>query len=121
MKKQLKNIFFCLITALFFFNTAFAQQTRSLNLPGYDKEKLHFGFSLSVNKGDFVMYRNAVSKAPDSILTVNCKPDYGFNLGIVSDLRLYDYLTVRFLPALTFQSRILQYDNHTPATPTIPF
>ena len=121
MKKQLKNIFLICVWALFFAATAIAQQTKSLNLPGYDKEKLHFGFSLSVNQADFALYRAAATSAPDSIMSVNSMPDYGFNLGIVSDLRLHEYLTLRFLPALSFQSRILEYNIHSPSTPNVPF
>jgi hypothetical protein len=87
----------------------FAQKQKLLNLPGYDKERLHFGFSLGVNKADFVFYPAEVSVRPDSVLSVNVIPDWGFNLGIISDLRLHDYATVRFLPALTFQARSIDY------------
>ena len=121
MKKQLKSIILSSISVLFFASTASAQQTKSLNLPGYDKEKLHFGFSLSVNQADFALYRSTATTGPDSMMSVNSIPDYGFNLGIVSDLRLHEYLTLRFLPALSFQSRVLEYNIHSPSTPNIPF
>lgn len=121
MKNQVKNIIFCLLLAVFFSTVSVAQQTKSLNLPGYDREKLHFGFSLSINKADLVLYRAAATTGPDSMMTVNSKPDFGFNLGIVSDLRLHDYLTIRFLPDLSFQSRILEYHIHSASTPTVPF
>jgi hypothetical protein len=95
---------------LFFFSVEiFAQKERLLNLPSYDKEKLHFGFSLGVNKGDFVFYPADLTVKPDSVLLVNVIPDWGFNLGIISDLRMHDYATLRFLPALTFQARSIDY------------
>ncbi len=87
----------------------FAQRVKPLNLPGYDKEKLHFGFSLAINKADFALTPAAGSVKPDSVLSTQAIPDWGFNLGIVSDLRLHEYLTVRFLPALTFQGRAIEY------------
>src|SRR3974377_512977 len=90
----------------------FSQKVKQQNLPGYDKEKLHFGFSLGINKADFVINLANASTRPDSVLSVNNVPDWGFNLGIISDLRLHDYLTLRFLPALTFQSRNLEYRIH---------
>ena len=45
----------------------FAQRTKPLNLPSYDKEKLHFGFSLAVNKADFALYPAIDANRPDSI------------------------------------------------------
>lgn len=102
-----RNIFFL---SIFFVSFSLsAQKSKLLNLPGYDKETLHFGFSLGVNKADFVFYPAEESVRPDSILSVNVIPDWGFNLGIISDLRLHDYLTLRFLPALTFQARSIDY------------
>src|SRR5688572_30447176 len=106
IQKYNKSIFFLLI--LFISNSAAAQKIKPLNLPKYDREKLHFGFSLAVNKADFVLFTADVAARPDSILSVGAIPDWGFNLGIVSDLRLHDYLTLRFLPALSFQGRILE-------------
>lgn len=100
-----------IFASLLFFAASgvFAQKVKSLNLATYDKEKLHFGFSLAINKADFILTPAHESVNPDSVLSVVSKPDWGFNLGIVSDLRLHDYLTVRFLPGLTFQGRILEY------------
>ena len=112
MKKTLKNISFYFAFALFISSTASAQRVRQLNLPSYDKEKLHFGFSLAVNKAYFVLHNAPLSSRPDSVWGVQSIPDWGFNLGIVSDFRLHDYLTLRFLPALTFQGRILEYTIH---------
>ena len=111
MSLSLKNILFCTVL-FFFFLPASAQRVKPANLAGYDKEKLHFGFSLGVNKADFVLYPAANSVKPDSVLSVNSVPDWGFNLGIISDLRLHDYATLRFLPALTFQDRSLEYLIH---------
>ncbi|MEK6615065.1 MAG: porin family protein [Bacteroidota bacterium] len=95
----------------------FAQKVHLLNLPNYDKEKLHFGFSLGVNKAYFVLYPADATTNPDSILSVGSIPDWGFNLGIISDLRLYDYATLRFMPALTFQDRALEYQIDSTTVP----
>ena len=109
MEKLQKNIFSCIFISVLFFTNSYSQKVKPQNLPSYDKEKLHFGFSLGVNKAYFVLYPASASIKPDSILSVEAIPDWGFNLGIISDLRLHDYATLRFLPALTFQSRTIQY------------
>lgn len=102
------RIFFFLLL-LHLAGAGFGQSVKSLNLAGYDKEKLHFGFSLGVNKADFVLTPANAANKPDSVLSTQAIPDWGFNLGIVSDLRLHDYLTIRFLPSLTFQGRAIEY------------
>lgn len=99
------SIVYCLLSSVY----CSAQIIKPLNLSGYDREKLHFGFSLAVNKAYFVLYPADAATKPDSILSVESTPDWGFNLGIVSDLRLHDYATLRFLPALTFQDRGIEY------------
>lgn len=95
----------------------FAQRIRQQNLPSYDNKKLHFGFTLGVNKADFILNQKIRTGIPDSILGINTRSDYGFNLGIISDLRLHQYLTLRFVPMLSFQTRNLLYDIH-PASAT---
>ncbi len=108
MHTLLKNIFFSFVV-LSISLEASAQKIKPLNLQNYDREKLHFGFSIGVNKAYFVLYPADATTKPDSILSVESIPDWGFNLGIVSDLRLHDYATLRFLPALTFQDRAIEY------------
>jgi hypothetical protein len=109
MKNTVKYISVSCIFLFILSFSGFAQKVKPLNLPGYDKEKLHFGFSLAVNKADFVLYPATAATKPDSVLSVESIPDWGFNLGIVSDLRLHDYVTLRFLPALSFQGRVVEY------------
>jgi hypothetical protein len=106
-------IAYCLLPTAF----CFAQKVKILNLPGYDKEKLHFGFSLGINKAYFVLFPETPPTKPDSMLSVDAIPDLGFNLGIISDLRLHDYATLRFLPALTFQDRGIEYQIDSTSVP----
>jgi len=111
-----------ILCSAFFFslNFSFAQRSKQLNLPNYDHEKLHFGFSLGFNKADFVVFPQDNASKPDSVWSIDNRPELGFNLGIISDLRIHDYATLRFLPALSFQERIIQYKIH-PTNATSPF
>jgi len=78
------------------------------NLPKYENEVLHFGFSLSINSTNFIV-NEPIIPYTDSVRSVLPSPQLGFNLGIVSDVRLQRYLTVRFLPDLSFAERNLTY------------
>ncbi|MCC7051265.1 MAG: PorT family protein, partial [Bacteroidia bacterium] len=51
-----------------------------------------------------VKYTNQI-KAYDSLMAVVAKPSGGFNIGIVTNLRLGTFFDLRFIPQLTFSER----------------
>ena len=114
MKTKFPNAKWLLISGCWLLSAGFcsAQRVKQLNLPNYDHETLHFGFSLGFNKADFVVFPENNANKPDSVWSIDNRPELGFNLGIISDLKIHDYATLRFLPALTFQERILQFKIH---------
>ena len=79
------------------------------NLVRYDFKKIHFGFSLGINALNFNIKKNDDFLANDSLLSMLSKDQKGFNLGIVSNLRLGKYTDLRFIPTLVFGERILNY------------
>lgn len=98
------SIFFLLITSV-----GFAQKPRIQNLPKYDIKPYHFGFALCANKMDFSFKPVENFKELDSIFVIDPQPQWGFNIGIVSNLRLGQSFDLRFLPTLSFGDRILNY------------
>ncbi|TND09321.1 MAG: protein-translocating porin PorT [Bacteroidetes bacterium] len=106
----LKRIFI-LLAFLAAFTSAYAQgKVRPQNRPDYYSEKLHFGFFLGINKTNFVVTPvDTLKQVSDSLKTILSAPETGFNLGIVSELRLAEYLTLRFVPDLAFGQRNLEY------------
>jgi len=79
------------------------------NLPKFDMRPYHFGFTLCVNKMDFAIHPVPDFKSLDSVFVVQSTPQWGFNIGIVSDLRIGEYGDLRFIPTLSFGDRILDY------------
>lgn len=86
-----------------------AQNLKIQNLPSYDLKRLHFGFVLGVNEMNFAVKRVPDYRLFDSLLIVQPEPQWGFHIGIVSDLRLHEYFNLRFIPSLSFGDRILHY------------
>jgi hypothetical protein len=85
------------------------------NLPKYDLAPYHFGFVLAVNQMDFTVHRVPDYKPLDSLRSIISVPQWGFNIGIISNLRLATYLDLRFVPTLSFGSRQINYtiaQNH---------
>jgi hypothetical protein len=95
---------------LFVFAAIFtsAQEQRG-NLPSYYKARMHFGFTLGVNRANFIIHPAPHFERFDTLKSVVSIPKYGFNLGIVSELMLHQYVTLRFIPNLSFAERNLQY------------
>ncbi|HOZ41284.1 MAG TPA: outer membrane beta-barrel protein [Flavobacteriales bacterium] len=83
------------------------------NLPNFDLRRFHFGFLLSYNTSDFYTRLNTRAPFTDSLLVLDHLKQPGFNLGIVASLNMTDHLSLRFLPTLSFQERILQYQFRT--------
>jgi hypothetical protein len=96
------------IALLFACVSSHAQEERG-NLNNYYKETLHFGFTLGVNRTNFIIHPAPHFETFDTLKWVRSKPKTGFNLGIVSELRLHEYITLRFVPNLSFAERSLEY------------
>ncbi|MDO9510352.1 MAG: porin family protein [Bacteroidales bacterium] len=93
------------------------------NLPKFDLEIKHFGFYLGYNQMSFIIrpiegFQDRVwtkFEMPDlvadsaRILGIESASVPGFTIGIVSNLRLSNYLDLRFLPGLQFGERQLLY------------
>ncbi|MCQ2279689.1 MAG: PorT family protein [Bacteroidales bacterium] len=80
------------------------------NLQKYDNQLFHFGFMLGYNQFDFTIRSdNDLSKYYDSLMVVNTAAMSGFNLGIVTNLRLGKYFDLRFIPGLSFGDRVVRY------------
>ena len=111
MKKSiLYHILFICIVVIAAPGISIAQKHPHIeNQPKYDLKPYHFGFLLCINQMDFAVRTNPNFNPKDTLLTIESAPQYGFNIGIVSNLRLGEYTDLRFLPTLSFGERMLDY------------
>lgn len=106
MKLSIKYI----LTVIIVFATTIAKaQEQRGNLANYYDATLHFGFTIGINRANFIIHPAEHFERFDSLKSVTSAPKFGFNLGIVSELRLHKYITLRFVPNLSFVERDLQY------------
>ncbi len=84
------------------------------NLANFDLRRLHFGFLLSYNTGDLFIKLKPDAPFADSLLVLDHIKQPGFNLGIVASLNVNKNFSVRVLPTLSFQERMLQYQFRKP-------
>ena len=107
---KLPNIFFLIALLLCVSFNSFGQRHKKpQNLPRYDFKKIHFGFTLGINSLNFNINKNNNFLNNDTLLSMLSEDQKGFNLGIVSNLRLGKYTDLRFIPTLVFGERILNY------------
>ncbi|MBK7852919.1 MAG: PorT family protein [Bacteroidetes bacterium] len=100
-----------ILPLLFFWMNTQAQMDRNpINLPKYDHQAIHFGFTLGLNATNFKVQLVPNFKTTDSIYVVESSAVTGLNLGIVSNLRIGEHWDLRFIPALSFAQRNLYYD-----------
>ena len=100
------------------------------NLPNYDYAPYHFGFVLALNQMHFTIdpidnlheksFSTEVAQDVNPAITgldvdsmnvygIDYKPEYGFTVGIVGNLRLGQYFDLRFIPSLAFGERVISY------------
>lgn len=100
-------------------SSSFAQKANRLfgkdpiiNLENFQQQRLYFGFYLGFNSYDFKIDYKTVSE------DIQTKKNTGFNVGLVADLRLHEYVNLRFEPGLYYTKRDLQYpESYFPTTP----
>ncbi|MCW4468727.1 PorT family protein [Flavobacterium sp. MFBS3-15] len=75
-----------------------------INLENFDKQRVHWGYFLGFNSYDFKFDYKA-----NPGIDIQVKQTTGFNVGLVGNLRLFEYLDLRFEPGLYYTQRNLIY------------
>lgn len=113
MRKPILIIFLLLFTL-----SVFSQVEHPRNLTSFDLKRIHFGFTVGLNLMDMGFTRN-YDYQPENSREEFRYADLsylqpGFQVSIVSDLRLNKNWNLRFLPGISFGSREIwfyDYDN----------
>lgn len=89
---------------------------RLINLPTFDKKPVHYGYFLGLNQYDFKFeyIQNYYKELMLKDIAVEQKK--GFSVGLIGDVRINDYLNLRFEPGLFYNSRDLIYPEYVEFT-----
>ncbi len=107
--KKASSILFLLITLQSFaqFGKSVFSKDPIINLENFDKQRVHWGYFLGFSSFDFKTdYKTAGND-------IDVKGQTGFNVGLVGNLRLHEYIDLRFEPGLYYASRTLTYSGFT--------
>lgn len=81
----------------------FFSKEKIKNLENFDKNRWSWGYFLGFNSYDFKFdYKD---QAKDILV----KKNIGFNVGLIGDLRINDYIDLRFEPGVVFANRELTF------------
>ena len=104
------------IVVFFFLSTllnGYAQRSKNIfskdpiiNLENVLKQRIYYGFFSGFNSYDFKIDYKTVG--PDVLV----KKTTGFNVGIIADLKLQEYISLRFEPGLYITKRFLNYPSN---------
>ena len=80
------------------------------NYLDFNKRNYYFGITLAYNKSDYRIFKskNFLPGANDSIAAIEGIKGPGFNLQIVSNLKIGENFDIRFLPGFSFAERRIE-------------
>ncbi len=79
------------------------------NFLEFNQKPYYFGITLGTNSSSFKPFRSKEFLLSDDIRVVESVKGPGFNLGIVTNLKIGEYFDFRFLPTLSFAERNINY------------
>lgn len=91
--------------------------TGNYNFQEFDSKAYYFGITLGLNSSNYKPFRSREFLLSDSIRTVESLQGPGFNLGVVTNLKVGDYFDFRFLPTLSFAERNINYSKSSRLRP----
>jgi len=89
-----------------------AQKFRgNYNFLNYQQKPYYFGITLASNSSSFKPFRSRAFLESEDISIIESVGGPGFNLGIVTNLKIGDYFDFRLLPTLSFAERNINYSS----------
>lgn len=126
-KVVLQSTLFKILPILFVFlfsNTGdlAAQNARgNYNFLDFQQKPYYFGITLGFNRANYTVFHSRSFILNDSVKTAESISGPGFNLGIVTNLKIGQFFDFRFLPTLSFAERRLEFTpGNNPSNPDIP-
>src|SRR6478736_9327401 len=99
----MKRIILFLLITLSLTCKAQSRKEPIINLENFDKQRVYWGYFLGFNTYDFKFaYKNPTTD-------IKVESTTGFNVGLVGNARLGEYLDLRFEPGLYFNQRNLTF------------
>lgn len=99
-----------------------AQNARgNYNFLDFQQKPYYFGITLGFNRANYRIFHSKTFIRNQDVETAESVSGPGFNLGIVTNLKIGQYFDFRFLPTLSFAEKRLEFTpGNNPSDPSIP-
>ena len=104
---------FIIISLLVISKPALAQRPL-LNMPEHDDKPYYFGITFGFNTSVYQISYTSAFANTDTFKRIQPHWQPGFNLGLIGNLRLSNFIDLRFVPSLAFASKNLEYEYGYP-------
>ena len=119
IRHQLDLLRIPLVLLIILWNTGGASAQSTMNMEEHDAKPYYFGITLAGNNSNFRLFHDEIFLKQDSIMVAEPLKTFGFNLGLLGNVRLSEYFDVRFNPQLLFASKNLVYKENYPYRETV--
>ena len=110
LRRKINLIALFLLMAAFSAHAQF-QQKGNLNFMDFQKKDYYFGISIGMNNASFQVNRSQNFVGNDSIRIVEGIAEPGFNIHLITNVKIGDYFDFRLLPGFSFVYHTLEYTN----------
>ena len=90
-----------------FFDGIFTKE-KVRNLENFDKDRWSYGYYLGFNSYDFKIDYKSLNGEPNNVIV---ERNMGFNVGLIGNLRVNDYIDLRLEPGVMFTTRNLVFPD----------
>ena len=88
-----------------------AQRSGILHMEDHDQKPYFFGISLGANTTSFKLHQSQSFALNDTFYSVQPGWGTGFHIGILGDLKLTNFVDLRFIPTIIFTEKYLTTTN----------
>jgi len=89
-------------------------QRVGINMPDHDDKPYYFGITFGVNYSVYQISYTSAFANTDTFKRIQPRWQPGFNLGLIGTLRLSRFVDLRFVPALAFTEKQIDYEYGIP-------
>lgn len=107
-----------LVLLIILWNMAGVKAQTVMNMEEHDAKPYYFGITLAGNNSNFKLLQDEIFLKQDSIMVAEPLKTFGFNLGLLGNLRLSENFDLRLNPQLLFASKNLYYKENYPQRET---
>lgn len=114
IRHQLYLLRIPLVLFVILWNARGAKAQYVMNMEEHDAKPYYFGITLAGNNSNFKLTHADIFLKQDSIMVAEPLKTFGFNLGLLGNVRLSEFFDLRLNPQLLFASKNVYYKENYP-------